>query len=61
MAPAVISSITAIMVAVFGWKTAAKLGEIHVLVNGRLTEALNEIDKLKAMIPKNGGGGDWSR
>jgi hypothetical protein len=51
---AIISAVSVIVVAVLGIKAAIigskRLDEIHVLVNSRLSEALNEIAHLKKVI-----------
>jgi hypothetical protein len=46
--PASISGIAAIIAAVIGFLNKLKLGEVHVLVNSRLDEALKLIEILKA-------------
>lgn len=41
-------------------ETKRELGQIHVLVNSRLTEALNEIEKLREYIDQRSEGGRTS-
>jgi len=41
-------------------KTDQQLGQIHVLVNSRLTEALDEIEKLREYIDQRSEGGRTS-
>lgn len=39
--------VTPSLIAFIGWVGKRKLGEIHVLVNGRMSDALREIAELK--------------
>lgn len=39
--------VTPSLIALIGWVGKRKLGEIHVLVNGRMSDALREIAELK--------------
>jgi hypothetical protein len=48
--PSVISGLAAIVAASLGFIIRQKIKEVHVLVDGRLTEALEEIKELKASV-----------
>lgn len=51
-APLVItpSAVTAVITAVVGWYLQRRVGEVHVLVNARLTDALTEIKELQVLL-----------
>lgn len=50
----VIAGIAAVLAAAIGYRNNRKIAEVHVLVDGRLSDALKEIDELKGMLKDNG-------